>query len=290
MSNVNNKPGMTLSGKTWDAKHLDKFLNSEWGEKLYNHKKFDDPSLALPSSPFLQSSIRPSATFMSEPRDRKVASTIDKPQGSPLVTWSSKSKSPTRANLSEISSKMKEIEKEQKKAESNYSKLLSPSKRKQLFEAEKERLKKYSELKKARLEEVKNSRIVTIGYPEGILGVDSPQRPEVSPYYYKIQRENEKLSKSLAASRISRAMYIMNKTTASSQIQFFNEKNTEVPVEKPCGIKKVENLPIHYHDTHEVLFTPSINTVSPERSERLKNIWRGQRNFNIINGTDYENF
>lgn len=293
MEEFNNKPGLALAGKTWDAQHLDKFLGSEWGGKLYKqYKPVPDASHSVYVSPFLKSSIRPSASFMSENRERKVVSNIDnKTQGNALVSWPAKSvsKSPVRKNLTEINQKMIEIEEAQKKSAGEYTKLMGPTKRKQLFEAEKQRMKVYSELKKEKLNEVKLDRIVKWGYPEGILGVDSPERPEKSPFYSNVQKTNDKFSKTQALNRINRAKYIMNHTNASPNIQFFNEKNSEIAEEKLGGIKRVDESCVHYHDTYASLFTPLPNDVSPERNERLKTIWRGGRGFDIISGTEYQN-
>ena len=289
MSDLINKPGLSLSGQTWDARHLDKFLSSEWGGKLYNHKKYDEPQPVQSQSPYLRTSIRPSATFMSEARDRKVVSLIDKPLGNSLLAWTGKSPSPQRKNLAEISAKMKELEKVQAKNEEEYTKLLSPGKRRQLFEAEKERLKQYASLKKERLEEVKNDRIVKIGYPGGILGIDSPDRPEASTYYCKVQKDNEKVKRNLVQNRMNRAMFIMNKTSPNYNIQFFNEKEGEGDraEDRQRGIRRVEQGAVHYHDTYDALFTPLKDSSSPERAERLKQIWRGNRKFDIISGSEY---
>lgn len=294
MGEFTNKPGLALAGKTWDAKHLDKFLTSEWGGKLYKQfKTIPDASVSGYTSPFLKSSIRPSASFMSEPRERKVVSSIDnhKLQGNSLVTWPTKSasKSPNRRNLAEVTRKISELEEIQKKSETEYTKPMGPAKRKQLFEAEKHRIKVLNELKKEKMNEVKLNRIIQGAYPEGILGVDSPERPEKSAFYSDVQKANDKFAKTQAANRINRAKYIMSHTSANPNIQFFNEKNTEIAEQNLEGIKRVDATGVHYHDTHTSIFTPLTNQVSPDRNERLKTLWRGGRDFNIISGTDYPN-
>ena len=120
-----------------------------------------------------------------------------------------------------------------------------------------------------------------------MLGVDSPNRPEYSPFYNKVQKENDKFNKIQAENRITRAKYIMNHTEANPNIQFFNEKNNEIPEEKKEGIKRVDITGIHYHDTHTSLFTSLPIKNSPDRSDRLQQILRGGRTFNIISGNEY---
>lgn len=89
--------------------------------------------------------------------------------------------------------------------------------------------------------------------------------------------------------RHARAMMMMKNTGTSPGIEF-SHSNTEFPLaEKPRGLKRVEEeLPQQYHNTHNSLFVPTKQSGSPERSQRLKDLWRGNRDFNIISGAYFK--
>lgn len=292
MEDFSNKPCLNLSGKTWDAQHMDKFLNSDWGTKLYKSPQRTQEPSPIPqnsSSVYAKSLIRPSASFMSEYRERPTVEILEKSRGSALDNFkpTSLSKTPQKSSPGEITKKMRELDEQNRRDYEEYIKLISPKKRKQLFEAEKQRKKVYSELKNEKLLDVKRQRIVAYAYPQGILGVDHPDRGDFSPLYNKLQKENEKKQQIDHENRMNRAKYIMNHTAANAHIQFFNDKNTEVISDKPVGPKRVEEVPIHYHNTQETLFTPEAYFKNPDRAIRLQDLSRGNRTFNIISGAEY---
>jgi len=78
---------------------------------------------------------------------------------------------------------MSQLEKRQIEDDAEYQKRILPSKRRQLYEAAKYREKEYKKLKNERLGIIKQERIIANAYPNGILGVDSPDRPDLSSHY-----------------------------------------------------------------------------------------------------------
>lgn len=290
MEELKNQPSATLSGSTWDAKHLDNFLSSEWGEKLYKTSKPSPfPSYQKPNSFFQKSSIKPSASFLSYNRDNQPLHNIEKPQGSSLLEYKDEKygKNPFQGDPLITNFKMKELEDMRRRDMLEYQKVLSPFKRRQLLEAEKTRNQAYSELKNERLLGVKRQRILKGEYPEGILGVDSARRADFSPLYANKQKEYEKYDKEKTVSRLNRAKNIMDHTCANQKIVFFNDPRSEDVKEKATGMKRAEDGSRHYHDTYAALFTPESFKSQNERAERLLQLGRGNRDFNIISGAEY---
>lgn len=78
---------------------------------------------------------------------------------------------------------MRKLEQRKIEDDAQLDKRIDPSKRRQLFEAAKYRDKEYKELKKQRLSIIKKERIINNSYPDGILGVDSPEREDMSLNY-----------------------------------------------------------------------------------------------------------
>ena len=284
-------PNLAYTGSTWDAKHLTNFLSSNWGDKLFNTVSHGTPSKLSEQHPLrsIYSTIKPSISFVSQPRSNDHIPMIDKPLRSSLLEWvpTKYSQTLTQPNLIDISSKLSRLDQEKASALKEYSKVLSPSKRRLLFEAEKHRNYVYSELKHQRLLALKKKRIIEGAYPSGVLGVDSPSRLDNSPYYSKFQKDNAKSTKDYMAKRVNRAKYLMMQSTPSPNIQFFNDTTVGAELERPRGLRRVEELPQVYHDTHSALFVSEPTHLQPLREKRLQNLWRGNRDFNIISGVQY---
>mmetsp|Transcript_14156 Transcript_14156/g.14216 ORF Transcript_14156/g.14216 Transcript_14156/m.14216 type:complete len:106 (+) Transcript_14156:598-915(+) len=89
--------------------------------------------------------------------------------------------------------------------------------------------------------------------------------------------------------REARAMNMLKYRGTSPGIGFFNSNTENPPVEKPRGLKRVEDeVPEQYHNTHNSLFVPTVDRISEERNERLKSLWRGNRDYNIISGAYFK--
>lgn len=284
MPEFKNKPSVVLRGSTWDAKHLDSFLASQWGEKLFRSKRPSEHSGGRSQLPFLysNSSIRPSAAFLALSRDRPPVQALEKLFGDSLAATGPDKKPYTLpiVELDEISKKLNTIETQKKKDELEYIKTIPPSKRRQLFEAEKHRNKVYSELKQQKLTETKRDRILQNEYRSGIIGVNISKSPnDYNKKIQEIEHQNDENRKTF------RMHNIMNYTAPSANIQFFNTGVNEAEKDKPRGLKRVEEIPEHYHDTQKALFEPKFSTTNPERTQRLKELWRGNRDFDIISGS-----
>lgn len=282
-----NKPSVVLRGNTWDVKHLDNFLASQWGEKLFQSKKpsvNSGPQEQLPMI-YSNSSIRPSAAFMSLNRSQPPVQSLEKSFGNTLIHKSDTRRSftPPSLDIEKVSKQLVNMEKERARDNLEYMKTIPPSKRKQLFEAEKHRNKQYLKLKHDKIEETKKERVLTNGFRSGVLGVNITERSTIN---YKnwgtLNKDSEESNAELH--RKARAMNILGHTAPSANIQFFNPYSNEAEPEKARGLKKVEEIPEHYHDTHNALFVPKPESSNVERTQRLKELWRGNRDFNIISG------
>ena len=276
-----NKPGVNLRGSTWDVKHLDSFLASAWGEKLFKSKMPTETSYYNKQLPLMtaNSSIRPSAAFLTLPRTQPPVQALEKKTGNTLIHQSGNPYSPPVPNVEHITSQMVTIENQRQADLKELSKVIPPSKRKQLFEAEKHRNQEFLRLKHEKIKETKKNRILSNEYRGAILGVDVQDRSKSkSSTYMKGSDQVLEIRKKLRSENISKH------TKPNPNIQFFNSDQNAAMEEKPRGLKKVEEIPSHYHDTYHALFVNKPSTTNPERSDRLKNLWRGCRDFNIVTG------
>lgn len=266
------QPGLSLHGTTWDAKHLDKFLSSQWGERLFNTKQSQD-SYSKPLANFDNCSIRPSMSFLAVSRNNVPVYDAPPNSGPSALTHS---RSPQPSNWNQISDKISRLHQKKSLCEAQESKVLPPKKKKELFESIKNYQEEINALKKQKLEIIKKNRILEKGYPNGVLGVPSESTT----------RNNQN---SARIRRYARALNIMKHTGTNSGIEFGHSLSTDQVPEKPSGIKYLRNsMPQHYHNTHRELFCPQEKTKSAQREKRLKEVWRGNRDFNIISGAYFE--
>lgn len=174
---LSNKPNLQLTGSNWDATHLDKFLDSEWGDKLFNASRFRSSSaIPYPIRPVFETSIRPSVSFLNQPRESSAptvylpSTTLSKTNPSPLQTTSFRA---TIQPLSEQRLKRGELIKslEQRAAELTNAQaaLLRPIQRRALLNSKLETLKKLQKTKAKHASDTKLSRILEHGYPRGVL-------------------------------------------------------------------------------------------------------------------------
>ncbi|CAG9311821.1 unnamed protein product [Blepharisma stoltei] len=297
--NFHNKPSVTLHGSTWDAKHLDKFLSSQWGEKLFSSKR--NSAMSLPPSqpnpalaPFLNgdTNIRPSPAFISLPRTSEAPAFLTKEtKPMTMMSWRNDQRpfEPSQPDMIKIGEKMSQLEKRRLEDDTEYNKRILPSKRRQLYEAAKYREKEYKKLKNERLAIIKKERIISNAYPNGILGVDSPDRPDLSSHYWKMQKQDMIKEQEDRLKREARAINMLKYRGTSPGIGFSHSNIENPPVEKPRGLKRVEDeVPEQYHNTHNSLFVPTVDRISEDRNERLKSLWRGNRDYNIISGAYFK--
>ena len=285
-----NKPSVNLRGSTWDVKHLDNFLSSQWGEKLFQSRKPSENSKLPEQLPFLytNSSIRPSAAFLSLPRDQPpIQSLLKSSENSLIPSSQAKTYTAPTVDVDVISKKLHHLDEQRARDDQELCKIIPPAKRRQLFEAEKHRNKVYSKLKQEKLAETKKDRVVRNEYRSGVLGVDLTERKSGKSATWGT-KEAVRNEKSVETNRALRAHNIMVHTAPSPNVQFFNTGVTEGEPEKPRGLKKVQEIPQHYHDTYSALFIPKPRNDNTERTQRLKELWRGNRDFDIISGSYFK--
>ena len=155
------------------------------------------------------------------------------------------------------------------------SSLLPPPVRRRLYEAEKKQAHDYSALKSQRLMLIKQQRILENDYPEGILG--QATQPSGSKVFAQ------------SARTIARTDQLVGMTRTSPDIEFGNPASgTTSPVLPKYQLKRFpEVFKHHYHDTNEALFVPGGTSQDLGRLERLTQLTRGNRPFNIVTGTSY---
>lgn len=285
-----NKPSVVLRGNTWDVKHLDNFLSSQWGEKLFKSKKPSIASNPQEQLPLIYSnnSIRPSATFMSLNRDNPPIQLLDKCQSNTLITQSNTQRTytPPTLDIGKISKELVTMEKDKVKSNEEYMKIIPPSRRRQLFEAEKHRNKEFLKLKHDKILETKKQRVLSNEYKSGILGVNPTERSAFNSKHWE-SNKTYKNDQSDYHSK-ARSMNIMKHTMPNANIPFFNPYTSEPDPEKPRGLRRVTEIPEHYHDTHHAVFVPKPKSTNLDRTQRLKELWRGNRDFNIISGAYFD--
>lgn len=289
IAEFHNKPSVVLRGNTWDVKHLDNFLASNWGEKLFNSKRPTERSAVVQPLPQLTgtSSIRPSAAFLTLTRSQPPILPLEKPQPSSLIytNTSQKSYTPPTLDIDKTTKRLQSLESQRKKDEQEILKVIPPSKRRQLFEAEKHRNKQYLNLKHEKILETKKERVICSEYRSGVLGVNSERMHARNVWVKSVDKDAEK---GVEERKVARAMNIMNHTAPSANIQFFNSRAEEVQQgERNRGLRRVEEIPQHYHDTYNALFVPKPTSSNPDRTQRLKELWRGNREFDIVSGAAY---
>lgn len=277
---------MALRGSTWDVKHLDNFLSSQWGEKLFQSKKLSENSKANQQLPFIytNSSIRPSAAFLSLPREQPPIQSFYKTSENSLIPKNSQT-SPyvvPVVDVDVLSKKLLTLEQQQAKDEQEARKIISPGKRRQLFEAEKYRNQVYAKTKHEKLDETKKDRVVRNEYRSGVLGVSVTERKCAKSMTWRNKNNN------CTDKMVLRTENIKTHTAPNPNIQFYNTKHSEGEPEKPRGLKKVDEIPEHYHDTYNALFIAKSKNPNTERTQRLKELWRGNRDFDIISGSYFK--
>ena len=221
-------------------------------------------------------------------RDREPIQYFEKSAVSGIIpnTQDIKAYTPRAVEVNVISKKLHQLENQKTKDDLEYRKTIPPSKRRQLFEAERHREKMYTKLKNQKLQEIKKQRIINNAYRSGALGINLFENDnKFSSWKRKSQDLDQQLNETKKAARTQN---IMMHTAPSPNIQFFNTKHTEAEQAKPRGLKKVDEIPEHYHDTHNALFVPKPKVDNYERTQRLKELWRGNRDFDIISGSYFK--
>lgn len=271
-----NKPGVVLSGKSWGVQHLDRFLASEWGVRLFKPNKkpnitvnADETFGFYPSSP-----IRPSASFLAQPREKTPAVI--------LRTNSSVTKYPHYIDNKSFEAQQSINQVQQKLLchTNNSVKYLPAHKRKQAFDAEMMMKKEYFRLKRAQGLKTKQERIRCNEYRNGVVvdGVvnslfnkNALERSVINEHQNKLNRRAEERMNNLRLH-----------TASSSNIIFFNQRG-----EGLCeSAHKHRASPIKADDAVAGIFKAQ-PVINPTPSRVLKT--SHSRDFNIISGAIHTN-
>jgi len=280
-----NRANLSLHGSTWNAAHLDSFLRSQWGEKLFvaGKQREDSNSVQLPADLQIRSTtdsrIRPSPAFLSLPREAPPATDFASARSATDFDWtdSEKTKDFRKQQVDSVALArgIQGAEERKKALQKESARLLPPPARRQLYEAEKKQGADYSALKSQRLLLMKQQRILEHGYPDGLIRQGT--------------REGRSKVFSQSARAVTRTSNLQIQRKTSPDIEFGHpESGSTSPVPPRFQLKRFPELfKHHYHDTHEALFIPGGDTQGTGRLERLTQLTRGNRAYNIVSGTSY---
>ena len=280
-----NRANLSLHGRTWNAAHLDSFLRSQWGEKLFVAGKQRDDSSGMQLPPDMQirsttdSRIRPSPAFLSLPREAPPATDFQSARTALEFDW--KAPEATQdfrkrpVDTVALGKSIQAAEGRKLALEKESARLLPPPARRQLYEAEKKQSMDYTNMKSQRLLLIKQQRILEHAYPDGLIR----------------QGTREGRSKTLTQSSrtVDRTSTLQFKRRTSPDIEFGNpEFGSTSPVLPRFQLKRFPEIyKHHYHDTHQALFIPDPDHQEAGRLDRLTQLTRGNRVYNIVSGTSY---
>jgi len=200
------KPNAQLTGSTFDAKHLDKFLQTEYGEKgaypipispidpkvgLGAGKPVGETANVIP----LQTNVRPDPCFLTVPRQmRKEVNHGVTAKPFEFVCTNMGLVGNNNQNSKELYQKqVKELERlkngfDPKKLslDQEAKGLIKPADRRKEIEEIKKNCEAYNEYKKNHMFAVKRDRVVKAGWKNGIAGVDSVLDPNT--FFFKEQQ------------------------------------------------------------------------------------------------------
>lgn len=245
------KANFVLHGSSWTVAHLDRFLQSEWGQRL-----FKPPAAASPSSPLrrtTEAQIRPSPAFLAVPRD------------TPLVINPSLSRRPASAAASRryvpdldqvetLTRGMTAASGRRQELAGEARSLMSAKARFKLAEAEKKQEKDFAAFKSQRAMITKQQRLLANLPQSGISGLQSaPNRP------FSARPTNPQLQSSIAFGWSSPS---------------------------PVTRSQLKRFPDREHNTFHTLFHPASQPVTNPQKECSLQL-RYSRPFNIVTGTSY---
>ena len=280
-----NKANLSLHGRTWNAAHLDSFLRSQWGEKLFvaGKQRDDSNSVQLPADLQIRSTtdsrIRPSPAFLSLPREAPPAPEFVSARSTSDFDWtdSEKTKDFRKRQVDTVALAKGIHTAEERKAalQKESARLLPPPARRQLYEAEKKQGMDYFALKSQRLLLMKQQRILENAYPDGLIRQGT--------------REGRSKVFSQSARAVARTSNLKLQRRTSPDVEFGNpESGSTSPVPPRFQLKRFPEIyKHHYHDTHQALFIPGGETQGIGRLDRLTQLTRGNRAYNIVSGTSY---
>jgi len=190
-------PNARLTGGTFDARHLDRFMHTEHGEKAavlipqdvkelkYGTNFSGDPQL-IP----IQSNIRPDPCFLTVPRYMRkgvVNEVSSKPMQLSHQRVNVLEKSPYKGDYQKLNELQKQFDHKKLLSFVGDKSIQSAQDRRKEIEEMKQNMKKLHEYKEAHAFANKRDRVIKGGWKNGIQGVDSVMNPNT--FFYKEQQE-----------------------------------------------------------------------------------------------------
>jgi hypothetical protein len=278
-----NQPNLHLTSTKWDAGHLDKFLDSEMGDRLFNASRFRSQSAEMyPPKPVFENSIRPSVSFLSQPRESMQPNVLksDEPLGktSPFPLQA-KSYKPSHVPLSQQrlyrGEQIKSLERRAAELTDAQAARLLPRQRRDILQKKLETLRKLKDSKTKHGLDTKLNRILEGAYPRG-LTVQSASGAKTVNVRYSSPRQQGK------------AEAVIHKNTRTSpDVRFSNPdaaKPEYIPIRR--GQMHVPGNPT-YIETRAHIFEAPQRSWNQARMMHLMHQDRGYRNFNIISGASH---
>eukprot|EP00826_Nyctotherus_ovalis_P043800 TRINITY_DN4661_c0_g2_i1.p1 TRINITY_DN4661_c0_g2~~TRINITY_DN4661_c0_g2_i1.p1 ORF type:complete len:241 (+),score=72.46 TRINITY_DN4661_c0_g2_i1:48-770(+) len=190
-------PNAQPNGNTFDAHHLDRFMQTEYGERAvqmvlqdakdlkYGSKFYGDQQL-IP----IQTNIRPDPCFLTVPRQMRkevVSGVSSKPMQLAQQRVNVLEKSPYKGDYDKLDELQKQFDPKKLINYAEDKNGQSPQDRRKELEEVKRNMKSLHEYKEAHAFANKRNRVVKAGWKNGIQGVDSVMNPKT--FFYKDLQE-----------------------------------------------------------------------------------------------------
>jgi hypothetical protein len=278
-----NQPNLHLTSTKWDAGHLDRFLDSEWGDKLFNASRFRSESAEMyPPKPAFENSIRPSVSFLSQPRVStqpcvlKSDETLGNTSPFPLQA---KSYKPSPVLLSQQrlhrGERIKSLERRAAELTDAQAALLLPKRRRDILQKKLETLSKLKDTKTKHGLDTKLNRILEGAFPRGLtVTVQSASCCKTANVQYSSPRQQGKVK-----------AVIHKNTRTSPDVEFSNPAAAQpeyIPIRR--GQMHVPGNPTFLETRAHIFEAPPQRHWNQARMMHLIHQDRGLRNFNIISG------
>ena len=169
------KANFVMHGSSWTVAHLDRFLRSEWGQRLF--KPAETPSQFSPLRRTTEAKIRPSPAFLAVPRDTPLMQDSSPPRR-PASATATRRYAPDLDLVETLARGMTAASGRRQELAGEARTLMSAKARLKLAEAEKKQEKHFAALKSQRAMITKQQRLLANLPKSDISGLQSaPNRP-----------------------------------------------------------------------------------------------------------------
>jgi len=293
-------PNNTLRGNTWDANHMDRFLKSQWADR----QTLDQTATHVEGvqerrgkQTVASTNIRPSACFISIPKGHDSSQfRDDNDLGNVFTEWNDSRDKAAQRVKGQVAVDPAKLSNTSNPNINPNSGLAVPSERRQEIREVQDERKRHTMAKEELSLYKKRERIIKNGYRNGVLGLDSPDKPD-SVYFRDLQQARREEAERKAVILQRRQEDLNKYRSASSDIPFSNP-GYESPIKKPANARQVSPdwkskrvSGQRFLDSHQRLFIED----KPKQmgQERMKNMLKNEtkgRKFDIIsNARKYEN-